>query len=91
MLEGLLTITATASLMSYALYTIWPATVAKFHTEALLYPVPLVAFGVFRYLFLVRVSEASEDPSSVLLSDRPIQATVALFLAVAIWVLYFRA
>lgn len=88
LLETMLMVAAACTLMSYALYTIWPATVAKFGTEALLLTVPFVAYGVFRYLFLVRVSETSEDPSHVLLSDRPIQATVLLFLAVATWVLY---
>jgi 4-hydroxybenzoate polyprenyltransferase len=89
LLEVMLTVSATATLIAYALYTMAPATVAKFHTEALLYTVPIVAYGVFRYLYLVRVSESSEDPSAVLLSDRPIQATVLLFLAVAVWILYF--
>ena len=65
---GLLLVTAATSLMSYALYTIWPATVAKFHTEALIFTVPLVAYGIFRYLYLVRVSEQTEDPSLVLLT-----------------------
>lgn len=90
LLDVMLTVSAATTLVAYALYTIWPATVAKFHTEALLYTVPLVAFGVFRYLFLVRVSETSEDPSAVLLTDRPIQVTVLLFLAVAVWILYGR-
>ena len=88
LLEVMLTVSAATTLVAYALYTIWPTTVAKFHTEGLLYTVPIVAFGVFRYLFLVRVSETSEDPSAVLLTDRPIQVTVALFLAVAVWILY---
>ena len=88
LLDRMLTISAASTLMSYALYTIWPATVSKFHTEALIVTVPVVAYGVFRYLHLVKVSETSEDPSQVLLSDRPIQATVALFLALAIWILY---
>lgn len=88
LLETMLMVSAATTLMSYALYTIWPATVAKFGTEALLLTVPFVAYGVFRYLYLVRVSELSEDPSQVLLSDRPIQITVLLFLAVATWVLY---
>jgi hypothetical protein len=74
--------------MSDALYTIWPATVAKFGTEALIVTVPVVAYAVFRYLHLVRVSETSEDPSQVLLTDRPIQAAVALFVALALWILY---
>ena len=88
LLDRMLTISAASTLMSYALYTIWPATVSKFHTEALIVTVPVVAYGVFRYLHLVKVSETSEDPSQVLLTDRPIQATVALFLALAIWILY---
>jgi 4-hydroxybenzoate polyprenyltransferase len=90
LLDVMLTVSAATTLVSYALYTIWPATVAKFHTEALLYTVPFVAFGVFRYLFLVSVSETSEDPSAVLLTDRPIQVTVALFLLTAVWILYGR-
>lgn len=88
LLESMLSIAATCTLLAYALYTIWPGTVAKFHTEALLYTVPIVAYGVFRYLHLVRVSETSEDPSSVLLSDRPILATVVLYLLTVAWVLY---
>jgi 4-hydroxybenzoate polyprenyltransferase len=88
LLDHMLTVSAAATLMSYALYTIWPATVAKFGSEALIITVPVVSYGVFRYLHLVRVSETSEDPSQVLLSDRPIQAAVGLFVALALWILY---
>jgi hypothetical protein len=84
----MLTIAAACTLMSYALYTIWPATVAKFGTEMLIVTVPVVAYGVFRYLHLVRVSETSEDPSQVLLADRPIQATVIVYVAITLWILY---
>lgn len=88
LLDRMLTVSASSTLMAYALYTIWPATVAKFGTEALIMTVPVVAYGVFRYLHLVRVSETSEDPSQVLLSDRPIQATVLLFVVLALCILY---
>jgi 4-hydroxybenzoate polyprenyltransferase len=88
LLDRMLTIAAACTLMSYALYTIWPATVAKFGTEALIVTVPVVAYGVFRYLHLVRVSEMSEDPSQVLLADRPIQATVLVYVALSLWILY---
>jgi hypothetical protein len=88
LLDRMLTITAACTLMSYALYTIWPATVAKFGSEALIVTVPVVAYGVFRYLHLVRVSETSEDPSSVLLADRPIQLTVLTYVAITVWILY---
>jgi 4-hydroxybenzoate polyprenyltransferase len=55
--------------------------VEKFHTEALLYTVPFVAYGIFRYLYLVKVEGASEDPSQVLFTDRP------LLLAIVLWAL----
>ncbi len=90
LLDGLLNVSASAALMGYALYTIWPGTVDKFHTEALLYTVPFVAYGLFRYFYLVRVSETSEDPSMVLLTDRPLQITVVLYLASVVWLLYGR-
>jgi 4-hydroxybenzoate polyprenyltransferase len=89
LLEVMMTVAGTCTLLSYALYTIWPATVAKFHTELLLATVPIVTYGIFRYLHLVRVSETSEDPSLVLLMDRPIQVTVVLYMVAVVWILYF--
>ena len=86
--DGLLLVSAAASVMGYALYTIWPSTVSKFHTEALLYTVPFVAYGVFRYLYLLRVSETAEDPSQVLLTDRPMAGCVLAWLAVVAGILY---
>ena len=87
-LDGMLLITAGSSLMGYALYTIWPGTVAKFGTEALLYTVPIVAYGIFRYLWLVSSSENTEDPSLVLLTDRPLAWCVVLYLAAVVLILY---
>lgn len=88
LLDGLLVVSAAASIMGYALYTIWPATVAKFHTEALLYTVPFVTYGIFRYLYLVRASETTEDPSQVLLTDRPLVICVLLYLVTVVLILY---
>jgi len=90
LLDGLLLVSAASSIMGYALYTIWPATVAKFGTEALLYTVPFVTYGVFRYLYLVRVSEITEEPSQVLLTDRPLAACVLGYVATVLLVLYRR-
>jgi 4-hydroxybenzoate polyprenyltransferase len=86
--DGLLLVAAAASLMSYALYTIWPGTVAKFGTERLLWTVPFVAYGIFRYLHLVRSARTSEDPSQVLLADRPLAACVLLYLVAVLLILY---
>ena len=88
LLDGLLMVTAACSLMGYALYTIWPATVEKFHTEALLFTVPFVTYGIFRYLYLVRTSDQTEDPALVLLSDRPIGICVLSYVMLVGLILY---
>jgi 4-hydroxybenzoate polyprenyltransferase len=90
LLDGLLLVSAASSLMGYALYTIWPATVMKFGTEALLFTVPFVAYGIFRYLYLVRVSERTEDPAYVLLTDAPLATCVLLYLVTVLAILYLR-
>jgi len=90
LLDGLLMVSAACSVMGYALYTIWPATVAKFGTEALLDTVPFVAYGIFRYLYLVGVSDRAEDPSHVLISDRPMAICVLGYLAAVLIILYGR-
>jgi 4-hydroxybenzoate polyprenyltransferase len=90
LLDGLLLVSAASSLMGYALYTIWPSTVAKFGTEALLYTIPFVAYGIFRYLYLVRASAGTEDPSQVLLTDRPLGLCVLLYIVSVVFILYLR-
>jgi len=91
LVDGLLLVAAAASVMSYALYTIWPGTVAKFGTEHLLWTVPFVAYGIFRYLYVVWGARSSEDPSQVLLADRPLLACVLLYLGAVVLILYLRA
>jgi 4-hydroxybenzoate polyprenyltransferase len=88
LVDGLLLIAAGSSVMSYSLYTIWPDTVAKFGTERLLWTVPLVAYGIFRYLYLMWAARSSEDPAQVLLTDRPLAACVLLYLGAVLLILY---
>jgi hypothetical protein len=41
--------------------------------------IPFVVFGLFRYLMLMHREDLGEEPESVLLSDVPILATIALW------------
>ena len=69
LLDILLTIVATASLLSYVLYTQSPEVVARLGTLDLVYTVPVVVYGLFRYLLLVYAKESGGDPSKTLISD----------------------
>jgi 4-hydroxybenzoate polyprenyltransferase len=90
LLDTLVTVCAATTLVAYAIYTIWPATVEKFHTTGLLWTVPFVTYGVFRYLWLTRVGDEGEDPSTTVIADRPLLVCVALWLAAVAIVLYLR-
>jgi 4-hydroxybenzoate polyprenyltransferase len=69
-LDQLIAPLAALSILSYALYTVAPETVAKHHGRNLQITVPFVVFGVFRYLFLVHRRGEGSDPARLLLRDR---------------------
>lgn len=59
-LDGLMLMTGTASMLTYALYSVVHG--------SLIYTVPLCCLGLFRYLFLVKKGD-SGDPTEALLQD----------------------
>jgi 4-hydroxybenzoate polyprenyltransferase len=62
---------AALSILSYSLYTVSPETVARHGTDRLMYTVPIVTYGVFRYLFLVYRRSEGGDPARLLFRDLP--------------------
>ncbi len=79
LLDQLIAIVSGATLVCYALYTLWPDTVHKFGTDRLVYTVPFVIFGLFRYLDLVYRHERGDRPEHILLSDWPLLLDIALY------------
>ncbi len=79
LLDSLIAISAAATIVSYALYTLSPETIARFGTPRLGLTIPFVIFGVFRYLHLVYGGHAGERPERVLLTDKAMIATVVLY------------
>lgn len=88
LLDHLNAILASATLISYALYTVDDETVERFGTDDLVFTVPLVIYGVFRYLFLIHRDQVGADPTRALLQDRALQLTVLLWGVVAAVVIY---
>ncbi|MBF0568718.1 MAG: decaprenyl-phosphate phosphoribosyltransferase [Nitrospirae bacterium] len=71
LLNDILLITAAASLVFYAMYTIE-------QYKNFLYTVPVVTFGLFRYLMLAK--EGRGDPTDAMTGDRLLSLTVILWL-----------
>ena len=84
-LSQMLTITAGAALLSYALYTIESERVPTDGSMAL--TLPFVAFGMFRYLLLLNGDRRTEAPDRILFTDIPMLFAEAGFVVVALAVL----
>jgi len=70
--------------MTYALYTVWPATVEQFGTRDLIYTLPFVLLGMGRYLYLVFLEDKGGRPHEILLIDAPLQLVVLGWVVTAI-------
>ena len=83
LLDQFIAIVSSATIITYALYTIQSATATRH--ESLKYTIPLVMYGIFRYLYLVHRKDLGGAPEQVLLQDRPLQTTILLWIVVAVW------
>lgn len=70
MLDQFITISAGAAIVSYSLYTVAPETLALHGSRYLIYTVPFVVYGIFRYLFLLHRRGGGGDPAAELLRDK---------------------
>ena len=87
-IDSLMSISASLTLMSYMLYTVSPETERVHHTANLVYTVPPVFYGVFRYIFKVQEAKG-ETPEELILTDWVMQATALIWAASVLFVLRF--
>lgn len=75
------------TVMSYALYTIDAIVIARLGTDALVLTVPMVLFGVLRYLYQIHRGHGG-SPTKLVLQDHVLQATVAVYLLMVTAAIY---
>ena len=86
MLEQMITIVTASLIMAYSLYSFTAENLPRDHS--MMITIPIVIFGIFRYLYLVHRRDAGGSPEEVLLTDRPLLATVLLLGLTSVAVLY---
>jgi 4-hydroxybenzoate polyprenyltransferase len=79
LLDKMIGITASGLIMSYSLYTMNADTIRIHGTANLIYTVPFVMYGVFRYIYLLHHQSRGGDPSHDLVRDPH------LFIVVGAW------
>ncbi|MBW4435867.1 MAG: decaprenyl-phosphate phosphoribosyltransferase [Pleurocapsa minor GSE-CHR-MK-17-07R] len=88
LLDDMLRMVMTGTLIGYLLYTIEEPSEMLQTTNLGLLTVPFVVYGVFRYLYLMHVKGDGSAPDEVLLKDRPIQIAILLWGLTFIAILY---
>lgn len=87
-LDQMMNVVTASTLMSYALWTTAPETTAKFGGATLVYTVPFVLFGIFRYLYLTYQVNDERNPTESMLSDLPFLLNLALWGVAVLLILY---
>ena len=88
LIDQMITVMTAATVIVYTLYTLSPETVEKFGTNNLMYTVPFVLYGVYRYLYLVYQKEDGGSPEQLLIGDKPLLLNIFLYGIAVVAILY---
>jgi 4-hydroxybenzoate polyprenyltransferase len=89
-LDQMINVVTASSVVSYALYSVAPETVQKYNTRDLVYTIPMVLYGIFRYLYLMYQQPGARNPTEAILRDPPFLINMALWGAAVVWIVYLR-
>lgn len=104
LLDILTAMFANSTWLAYALYTflqppVFATPKLRFFLDSLSLPfgeakylmatIPVVIYGVMRYLYIIYEKKEGESPERVLLTDRPLLFTVILWLLMVVFIIYY--
>lgn len=100
LLDGMTFMMATSTLLTYSLFTFnetrntGPKITLDFLPETLASPkwlmitIPIVIYGIFRYLYIIYEKKQGDSPERVLFSDFPLLTSVLVWFLTVLWVVY---
>jgi len=88
-IDQMISVITSSIVVVYMLYTIDARTVKEFGTKHLMLSIPFVYYGIFRYLYLIHKLRKEGDPTRILMFDKKMQISIALWIMVCIGVIYF--
>ncbi len=88
-LDQMVAVVTASTVVCYALYTMSQDTIEKLGTSKLIYTVPFVLYGIFRYLYLVYQKDEGGNPSEVLFTDKPMIINIILWIFTSVMFIYF--
>ncbi|HIJ56435.1 MAG TPA: decaprenyl-phosphate phosphoribosyltransferase [Deltaproteobacteria bacterium] len=87
-LDQMIAVATACTVMSYALYTVSPQTVSRFGTRNLVFSIPFVIYGIYRYLYLIHQKNMGGNPTRELVSDLPMLINALLWALLVVLIIY---
>ena len=87
-LDQMIAVVTASTLICYALYTMSGDTVEKLGTSKLIYTIPFVLYGIFRYLYLVHQKEEGGSPTEIMFTDKPMIINICLWVISSVVFIY---
>jgi len=88
LLDLMIIITATSALTTYAVYSVSPRIAKGLYAKNLIFTIPFVIYGIFRYLYLIYKKNSGGNPEITLLRDKPSVVNISLWVLAVIVAIY---
>ncbi|QAT40220.1 decaprenyl-phosphate phosphoribosyltransferase [Clostridium sp. JN-9] len=85
MIDNMLTIVTPSILMAYSLYTF-----STVQSKTMMYTIPFVLYGIFRYEYLMDKKNIGGKPEDVFGSDLPFLVNIILWVISSLIIIYFK-
>ena len=87
-LDQMIAVATASTVMAYALYTVSAETIARFGTRNLIFTIPFVLYGIYRYLYLMHAKNGGGNPTKTILRDWPLIINGLAWAAVSFIIVY---
>lgn len=87
-LDQMIAVVTASTLICYALYAMSRETIEKLGTSKLIYTIPFVLYGIFRYLYLVHQKEEGGSPTEIMFTDKPMIINIGLWVISSVVFIY---
>ena len=85
LLDQMISLIASGTVLTYSLYTI-----LNNEIEHLVLTIPIILYGVFRYLYIIYEKKGGSHPEKELINDKHILVTVLLWIAIVIFLVTYN-
>lgn len=86
-LDKMIVLTATCVILTYSLYTMSPLTIQTHKTDALIYTVPFVMYGMFRYMYSLHNQSSGSEPAREIFRDPHVLLSIVGWLVLTLWLI----